>query len=380
MPLTDENQLNNNADYSFYNTLHEAGDYLLALGGCEVVALDTEFIRTRTFYPIPALYQLNGAGRIALLDATDPGDWSDFTKLLSSESQIKVMHACSEDLEVFSRHFGLSPNRLFDTQVAHAFISEEFSISYARLVHAMFGVELDKQETRSNWLMRPLTNRQLNYAADDVHYLLEIYEIMRNKLVQLNRLDWFEEEMRTILRPRGVTPENYFRSVKRSGSLSSAELSILQEMCMWREKQARSEDVPRSQIVKDEFLVLIAALPRPDPGELRKILDRRTNEKYGLHISRAFEAGSSKPSEQHPLPAAPPLSKSQGNVIKKLKKHANLIATELQVAPELLGRKRDLEASLRSFLATGELAEIHCGWRKDLIGEKFLAIMKEGAF
>jgi len=379
MLSTDEHQLDSSPAYSFYNSPDEAKDYLLTLWGCSVVALDTEFIRTRTFYPIPALYQLNGAGKIALLDATDRGDWSGFKKLLSSRSHTKVMHACSEDLEVFSRHFGLGPVSVFDTQVAYAFFSEDFSISYARLVETMFGVALDKQETRSNWLMRPLSNKQLNYAADDVHYLLELHGMMQDRLVQLNRMEWFEEEMQAKLKPSGVTPANYFRSVKRSRSLSSLELSKLQEMCFWREKRARSEDVPRSQIVKDEYLVSIAALSKPDPAAFRKILNHRTNQKYGQHISNAFDAGHAKPPEQHPLPAGAPLSQSQGNVIKKLKKYANQVASELQMAPGLLGRKRDLEASLRSFLATGELAEIHTGWRKKLVGDEFLNIMNGNA-
>ena len=376
MPLTDEKQLDSGPGFIFYNSPDEANDYLLTLSGSSVVALDTEFIRTRTFYPIPALYQLNGNDKIALLDATGRGDWSEFKKLLTSRSHTKVVHACSEDLEVFSRHFGLVPRKLFDTQVAHAFIGEEFSISYARLVHAIFGVELDKQETRSNWLIRPLSDRQLNYAADDVHYLLKMHGLMQNKLIELNRMEWFEEEMRTILKPNGVTPENYFRTVKRSGSLSSLELSKLQEMCQWREKQARSENVPRSQIVKDEFLVALAALSKSEPDELRKILHHRTNEKYGRQISRAFEMGRLKPAEEQPVPAGAPLSQAQGKVIKTLKKHANQVAAELEMAPELLGRKRDLEASLRSFLATGELAEIHTGWRKDLLADEFLNIMK----
>ncbi len=371
--------LDNHSGYSFYNSPDEADAFLQSMSDCSPVALDTEFIRTRTFYPIPALYQLNGAGDIALIDATHKGDWSVFKRLLASSNHVKIMHACSEDLEVFLRHFRLVPSNLFDTQVAHAFISEDFSISYARLVHAQFGVELDKQETRSNWLLRPLSTRQQDYAADDVHYLLELHSIIQEKLVSLGRMEWFEEEMQSVLKPNGVTPANYFRSVKRSRSLSSLELSRLQEMCLWREKQARSEDVPRSQIVKDEYLVSIAALSKPDPAELRKILSHRSNEKYGKHIADAFEAGHARPQKDHPVPNGAPLTQSQGNVIKKLKKHANQVATELKMAPELLGRKRDLESSLRSFLENGELADVHTGWRKKLVGDEFLNIMDKSA-
>ena len=362
--------------YSYFQSSGDARDYLESLANCEVVALDTEFIRTRTFYPIPALYQLNAGGDIALIDATDKGDWSAFIGVLQSETQVKAMHACGEDLEVFSRHFALKPVNLFDTQVANAFVSDVFSISYARLVNNLLGVELDKHETRSDWLQRPLGENQLEYASDDVYYLLDLYHELRNKLISLGRLEWFMEEMQRLLNPSVITPENFFRSVKRSNNLSPQGLSKLQALCLWRENQARLDDVPRGRVVKDEQLVAIAALADPDSTEIVRTLDFRTNRKYGKSIVDAFEAGRSVPVDQYPEPAEAPLTKKQGDLVKQLKQFATTRAVELNMAPELLGRKRDIEATIRRFLKSGILADVHTGWRMDIVGEEFLNIMK----
>ncbi|MBV1906450.1 MAG: HRDC domain-containing protein [Pseudomonadales bacterium] len=362
--------------YSYYSSNADASAYFESLVDCDVIALDTEFIRTRTFYPIPALYQFNCQGDIALLDATDKGDWSAFVQVLQSNEQVKVMHACGEDLEVFLRHFQLVPENIFDTQIAYALLTEVFSISYAKLVSAVFEVDLDKHETRSNWLQRPLSNQQLEYAVDDVHYLPALHEYLQDKLKSLGRMEWFAEEMQRYLRPNAVTPETYYRTVKRSGGLSAEDMSKLRFMCQWREIKARTSDVPRGRVVKDEQLVGLASLPQFDEQQFVKILTMPAYKKHGQDLRTAFEAGLSLPASEHPEPQDMPFKPLENETVKKLKQYASAKALELNMAPEMLGRKRDLEATVRVFMKTGGLAEVHSGWRMDIVGNEFLRIMK----
>ena len=132
---------------------------------CDVVGIDTEFIRTRTFFPIPALYQVATDEEFAIVDPLRVSDWREFKSLLEDPTVVKVMHACSEDLEVFARHLAAAPKNLFDTQIASGFLTTVFSPSYADLVQRHTGVELGKHETRSDWLARPLRDEQLRYAV-----------------------------------------------------------------------------------------------------------------------------------------------------------------------------------------------------------------------
>ena len=173
------------------------------LAGCgAVVGLDTEFMRERTFYPIAALYQVAGDTGIGLVDACAEQRFDGLRRLVADPGVTKVMHACSEDLEVIDTHLGVRPAGLVDTQVAHAFLAPEFARSYAALVERYLDVALPKQQTRSNWLRRPLSEAQLEYARADVAYLRELWAHMRGRLAESARLGWFEDEIHGYLNSR----------------------------------------------------------------------------------------------------------------------------------------------------------------------------------
>ena len=145
------------------------------------IGLDTEFIRTDTFYPIPGLYQIASGAEIFLLDPLAIDDWAPFVDFLEDPKRTKVMHACQEDLELMHVHLQCTPQNLVDTQLAYAYVSKHFSLSYANLVKALVDADLAKQQTRSNWLKRPLSQEQIWYAVDDVIYLVEMFEILKKR-------------------------------------------------------------------------------------------------------------------------------------------------------------------------------------------------------
>ena len=153
-----------------------------------IIALDTEFIRTNTFYPIPGLYQVASNSNIFLIDPLLIEEWQPFKDYLLDPETVKVLHACQEDLELIYAHLQIVPQNVVDTQLANAYVSENYSLSYAKLVEQNLGLQVDKQQTRSDWLQRPLSDDQLHYAVVDVEHLVAIFEQLQQQLYDKSRL------------------------------------------------------------------------------------------------------------------------------------------------------------------------------------------------
>ena len=345
------------------------------LGGCgATVALDTEFMRERTFYPIAALYQIAGDAGIGLVDACAEQGFGALRRLLEDRGVTKVMHSCSEDLEVMECHLGARPSALVDTQVAHAFLSPEFGKSYAALVEHYLGVELPKQQTRSNWLRRPLSPAQLAYARADVAHLPELWRRMRERLVETGRISWFEDEMASVLDRKEADPEEYYLGMKRAWRLGPRELAALRRLAAWREGEARRRDVPRSRTVRDEHLLTLAQADAPTRALVFELLPGGVARRYADALLRAHAEGLA---EDAPRPPDRPLSPREGGVLKAMRDFARSRAEALGFAPELLARKRILEGCIRYFRDTGELPG-SLGWRMELVGERFSELLRAG--
>ncbi|MEM1231877.1 MAG: HRDC domain-containing protein [Pseudomonadota bacterium] len=342
-----------------------------------VIAVDTEFMRTSTYFPIPGLYQIGTEQEIFLVDPQAIDDWQPLQALLEAPDRSTVMHACSEDLEVFNNHLGLAPSTLFDSQLAHAFLSTDYSISYARLVDAYCGVELDKGATRSDWLQRPLTQTQIFYAAADVRYLVEIRQQQRDALEALGRWRWFEEESRRHTRYQAPYPERYYLQMKGAWRLADEALQRLQALAAWREGEAMALDRPRSRVVKDDVLLALASADYFGEGLLHKHLPGGAVRRFGGDLARAW-AGEDPVGEPLVRPE-PPLTVGQSKVVTALKRIATAQAETLGLAPELLGRKRDLEAALRSHLRGEGLGLFSTGWRAPLLENAFLDALQAAA-
>lgn len=336
------------------------------------VGLDTEFQRTNTYFPIPGLYQLSTASGIWLIDPLAVDDWAPLRRLLEDASCVKVMHACSEDFELLGHHLGVRPVNVFDTQLAYAFLSEHYSLSYANLVKAVLDLELPKQQTRSDWLQRPLSAAQLSYAASDVASLLDLHGRLRSSLEAQGRWRWFEEETARREQPAQNDPEEYFASLKGAWRLRPEELGALRALCAWRERRAAAEDVPRNRVVWDEHLLDFARRQRLTQSMIEARMPRRLARLYGEELLEAHQLGREQP-ETQALPQ--PLSSGQAALAKQLRDIGRSRAAALGMAPELLSRRRDLIACLRHHRAHGELPQTHRGWRWSIVGADFAAIL-----
>lgn len=219
------------------------------------LALDTEFMRVDTFYPAAGLVQVGDGRQEWLIDPLLIQDWSPFAELLEDERVVKVLHACSEDLEVFLRLTGSLPVPLFDTQLAAAYLGMAHSMGYSKLVKEVLDIDLPKDETRSDWLQRPLTEMQMRYAADDVQHLAQVYLALDARLSEEKRA-WLLEDGAELVANlcRESDPREAYREVKLGWRLRPQQLAVLRELCAWREEQARLRNRPRNHVLRERTL------------------------------------------------------------------------------------------------------------------------------
>ncbi|MAR02060.1 MAG: ribonuclease D [Oceanospirillaceae bacterium] len=337
----------------------------------EFLALDTEFVRTTTFYPKPGLIQLATTEECWLIDPLSITDWEPFRVLMRNPAVIKVFHSCAEDLEVCKRLFNELPDPLFDTQLAMAFAGHGHSVGFQRALSELLQVDIPKEATRSDWLKRPLSPDQVEYAVADVYYLRRIYPLLRDELVAQNRLSWLEEDCQRLLSDSRTTDDDFrdsYRRVKLGWKLRPQEQYILQQLSIWREHEARRRDVPRNKVADDRSLWNMARYKSSSKQELHKAglpphIYREAAEQLLDIISAALQADES----QWPVMLDRPLSVEDGNRLKALKEIVNQRAEALQLPSELLASKRLLTPLARS--DSDEIPSgLQDGWRRDAVG------------
>jgi len=346
------------------------------------VALDTEFMRVDTFYPIAALLQV-GDGRCAyLIDPLLIDDWSAFAGLLEDPSVVKVLHACSEDLEVLLRLAGSLPAPLFDTQLAAGYLNIGFSMGYSRLVQAVLGIELPKGETRSDWLQRPLSETQIQYAAEDAQHLAELYEALIPKLSEDKRAWVLEDGAELVLNlQREAEPDEAYRDVKQAWRLKPRQLAVLKVLAAWRERQARIRNQPRNRVLREHSLWPLARTQPSDLVGLSRIEDMhpRTVRQDGETLLELIRSAAATPEQEWPAPLPEPLPLEVSGLLKKLRAVGQREAEVLDIAPELMLRKKVLEALLKTGYPTGpyQLPDSLRGWRRERMGQALLDVLEE---
>ena len=227
--------------YQYINTTSQLQSAIEVCSGADALAVDTEFARFNTYYPNVGLIQLGTTEACFLVDPLTIDDLSPLKLILAEPSILKVFHACSEDLEVFQHAMGLIPSPIFDTQISAALMGVGFSMSYQRLVEHYLDIILSKEETRSDWLQRPLTAKQLDYAALDVVHLYEVYQMQVEELASADRLYWLMEECARLGLdiPTMVDPDEWYKKIKGTARLSRQQLNVVKVLCAWREITAR---------------------------------------------------------------------------------------------------------------------------------------------
>lgn len=344
------------------------------------IAVDTEFMRSETFYPIAGLLQIGDGKGCYLIDPLAINDDKPLRELLLNPAVTKVLHSCSEDLEVFQRWLGIVPTPLFDTQIAAAFAGLGFSLGYSSLVKNLLNTEIPKDETRSDWLQRPLSQAQLKYAALDVAHMLVVYGKLLQLLKANGRLEWVKSDCADIV-SNATKSENYSEVYQKVGfawKLRPQELAILRDLCIWRETEARARDIPRNRLIKEPALWEIARRKIQDIDHLHKVPDipARTVKSDGETILDIVENALASPEPSWPARLDPPLSQSEGPLMKNLKNFVREFAEQQQIPAEVLIRKKDYEFIVRSGMKGGsyQLPQRLQGWRFPLIGERLLQI------
>ncbi len=341
-----------------------------------VIALDTEFIRTRTFFPKIGLLQIADNQGVYLVDPLVLDDTQPLKELWQNTSVIKVIHSCSEDLSVFEHYLSVLPAPLFDTQIAAAFAGYGASIGYANLISHIKDEVIPKEETRSDWLQRPLSQSQLNYAALDVVHLLEVYETLSSQLKQKQRLPWVELECQQLLEKIAQDElDQYYLRVKSAWKLQSHQLAVLRQLCHWREHEVRQLDIPRNRLIKDATLLEMAQRLPENNKHLHRLRDIYPNfiDQYGVHCLQLIQQVLDGDPSTHPQRLSSPLTLDQRTLFKSLKEISVEIAESLNIPPEFLVRKKDIESLVRG--AQDSLIELPSslkGWRHDVIGQPLL--------
>ncbi|WP_435635288.1 ribonuclease D [Pseudomonas solani] len=341
------------------------------------VALDTEFMRVDTFYPKAGLVQVGDGESAWLIDPLLIKDWRPFAELLEDPAVTKVLHACSEDLEVFLRLTGSLPLPLLDTQLAAGYLGIGYSMGYSRLVQAVLGIDLPKDETRSDWLQRPLTEMQERYAAEDAIHLAEIYRIIDERLDATKRAWVLEDgaELVANLR-REVDPYELYRDAKLGWKLSRQQLAVLRDLYAWRDLEARRRDQPRNRIVREHALWPLAKFQPDNLVALARVEDMhpRTVRQDGNTLLKMIREAAELPPAEWPEPLPEPLPSEATTLLKTLRAIGQAEAERLGMAPELMLRKKHLEALLKTGYPNGpySLPDGFKGWRRELMGQALL--------
>ena len=261
------------------------------------VAVDTEFIWERTYYPKLGLIQLGfSKEECFLVDVLADLDLQPLGDMLRSETIVKILHDAQQDLTILRQTTGAYPKNIFDTRYAAGFIGLRSTISLNDLVITLCGITLAKTETRTNWLQRPLSSSQVEYALDDVRYLTEIRETILASIKEYNREEWLVEDLTEYDNPKlyqEKDPREQYRQVKGFGKLHDVELSVLRELAAWREAEARRRDSPRSWIIADRILIHLA-LRKPSSIDELKVLNCLNNKHirdYAQPILQAIKTG-----------------------------------------------------------------------------------------
>jgi len=335
-----------------------------SLRSCPALALDTEFVRERTYYPRPGLVQISDGRSAWLIDPINRNRWSGLEELISSADVNKVLHAAGEDLEVLNLLTGRLPDPLFDTQIAAAMLGFPLQVRYETLVGQCFNTTLPSGQARSDWCRRPLSEALLNYAARDVLWLPHLAEFLGEHLARRDRLAWLQEDCARLLRrAREPNQRPAVARVKGAGRLNRVELGWLNDLVCWRDEQARTRDLPRSFVLRDDDLTRIAteAAAGRDP---HTILAGLSIKKLGrMHRELTALLAVEPPAPIDPPVELTPLSEQQHRQLKNAQSQVRDIAAALQVDPALIASKRELMRLLR-----GEPVDWIDGWRGDLIG------------
>ncbi|MCF6196138.1 MAG: ribonuclease D [Emcibacter sp.] len=347
------------------------------LSKSEYITVDTEFLRTKTYYSKLCLIQVANEEEYHAIDPLAPGiDLSPFYDLMTDENILKIFHAARQDIEIFVNEKGVVPKPLFDSQVAAMVCGYGDSIGYEKLVMSMAGATLDKSTRITDWSRRPLTQRQIDYALGDVTHLRTIYRKLDAQLQKTGRSQWLDEEMADLTNPNTfiILPENAWKRLKIRSSNRRFN-ALARALAEWREEEAQRRNLPRNRVMRDEVLLEVSAV-RPEHanalGSIRGLSPQFSQSKSGQKVLAVIKDVLALPEDSLPeISRRRPPAQNTDPVMELLKVLLKLICQNENVAPKLIASVDDLEK-----LAENDDVDIPAlsGWRYDLFGKQALAV------
>jgi len=340
------------------------------------IAIDTEFIREKTYWPKLCLIQIAGPNQVAAIDPqAESLELEPLFKLLENPNVIKVFHSARQDIELFFHLTGKIPSPLFDTQLAAMVCGFGDSIGYDRLAESLVNTQIDKGQRFTDWSFRPLTQKQISYALDDVIYLRPIYDKLKKRLENNKRESWIEEEMNVLTDPitYNTSPTESWKRIK-TRNRNPKFLAVLREISTLREQEAQRCNLPRNRIVRDEALTEIASRVPTTIEELSKVRALSSNlakGKLGRKLLNAVKDATAIDKALYPSVPKPKNRLTRLDpLIDLLKVLLKIRCHEEGIAPRLVATTNDLE----SFATDETNSKLLVGWRKDVFGKSALAL------
>ncbi|MCK5662207.1 MAG: ribonuclease D [Thiotrichaceae bacterium] len=342
----------------------------------DFLALDTEFIRQTTYYPILALLQICDGQTIAIIDPLQIKDLSPLMTVLYDANITKVLHSAHQDMEIFYYLNQSVPESLFDTQISAALLGYGEQIGYASLVKQLLGVDLDKSQTRTDWLKRPLSQKQIDYAADDVRYLAKIYPLQKQKLQDLGRLDWLEKDFQFLSSTStyAPSPETIWKKTRGLNKLKKQKLAVVKNLAAFREELALKQNRPRRRVISDDILIALSVHPPADLNELQEHqgLSHKFLQYNGAAILSLIQQGLDTADIDCPkLPAYKKLSQNEEALADCLMAIVHLSAKKNSISPQCLCSRKELAALIAGQTDLAVLS----GWKNELIGKHLLRFL-----
>ncbi|MEM7421102.1 MAG: ribonuclease D [Pseudomonadota bacterium] len=342
--------------YQLITTFEQLEKVCITAQRQEAIALDTEFVRTRTLTPHLGLIQLYDGHQLVLIDPLAIENMQPFVALLENTDVVKVLHSCSEDLETFLTAFDTIPTPIFDTQFAASVLGKGPTLGYAKLVEMLCDVELDKGESRTDWLARPLREAQLSYAANDVLYLLPCYQQLASEIQAVGKADWVFEEIALLgAKKRAQMPEDFaYLQIKNSWRLNAEQLTVLQALAAWRLNTARKKDLALNFVFKEGHLFEAAQRLSDSKSALSRIngVNHQSVRRYGDTIVAIIEEARTKfaqTPEKFRLPVVLRLIDipKYKKTLAELKSVSEQIADENGVSSDVIASKKQLNQLLK---------------------------------
>lgn len=337
------------------------------------LAVDTEFMRERTYYAQLALVQIASDQACALIDVPALGSLQPLLDAFTRGDCLKIMHSASQDLEVLEQVLGAMPEPLFDTQIAASFLGEADQVAYAGLVKQRLGIELEKDQTRTNWLQRPLSAAQLGYAEADVLYLHDLYELLLAELRDIERADWVYDESRALGEKTRLAgdPELAWQRLSSLARLKPEQQHLARDLAVWRERRAQQRDLPREWVLKKQALIAIAQRQPRNLNQLRTIdgLTEKSIQRIGPPLLKVIEHARQP---QSPSMIQTELNAEQRGLVRRLMARLRAIAETVSIAPSLIANRNTIE---RLVVGERDLSLLE-GWRKEVAGRELLQMLE----